>query len=83
MHCSYCGSEDNIHQDHLVAKTKGGVKTIPSCSKCNQSKGKKALMEWLRWLKINRKSHWRRIEKYQKGKRSDIAKKVQKIRDEK
>lgn len=51
--CIYCGSSRNIQQDHLRAKSKNGVTTVPACAKCNQSKGAKGLMEWFRWLKDN------------------------------
>lgn len=39
-------------------------------------------MVWLRWVKQNNTYRWNRIENYNSGKRSDIAKKVQRIRDE-
>lgn len=69
-----------------MAPSKGGKATVPMCEKCVKTKGKKALMDWLRDLKISAKEkdryRWERIENHQKGKRTDIAKKVQKIRDE-
>jgi len=39
-------------------------------------------MEWVRWLKKNDPYRWSRIKKYNYGKKNDIARKVQKIRDE-
>jgi len=80
--CYYCGSHLKIHQEHIMAKSKGGVKTIPACAKCNQSKGPKALMEWLRWIKVNDKYRWSRIQKYHFDKKSDISQKVHIVRDE-
>jgi len=69
-----------------MAPSKGGKATTPMCQKCVKSKGTKALMEWLRDLKDatkdTQKYRWNRIVDFQKGKRNDIAKKVQKIRDE-
>lgn len=80
--CTYCGSHMNMHEDHVIAKTKGGVRTVPACAKCNQSKSDKPLMQWLRGLKLRNPYRWNRIENYNKGKKNDIAIKVQKIRDE-
>jgi 5-methylcytosine-specific restriction endonuclease McrA len=81
--CTYCGSSLNIQDDHIIAQTKGGVTTTPACANCNQSKGKKALMEWLRWIKRNNQYRWKRITDFHYGKRSDVSIKVRKIRDEK
>lgn len=80
--CTYCGSTLNIQDDHIMAQVKGGVTTTPSCAKCNQSKGDKPLMDWLRWIKGNNPYRWNRIVKYNFGRRNPIALKVQKIRDE-
>lgn len=80
--CTYCGSTRLVEEGHLVAKSKGGKATIPACQKCNRSKGNKAFMDWLRWLKENDKYRWDRVEAFHKGKRNDISKKVQKVRDE-
>lgn len=80
--CTYCGSHMKIHNDHVVAKSKGGVRTVPACAKCNQSKSDKQLMQWLRDIRKSNSYRWDRIIAYNKGKRSDIAQKVQKIRDE-
>lgn len=33
--CFECGSTDNIHQHHVVPKSKGGTKTIPLCELCH------------------------------------------------
>ncbi len=81
--CTYCGSTRKIQDDHIRAKTKGGVCTTEACATCNQSKGDKPLMEWLRWVKLNDAYRWNRIENYNYGKRNVIANKVQRIRDEK
>ena len=81
--CSYCGSSLNIQDDHIIAQIKGGVTTTLACAICNKSKGDKPLMEWLRWIKKNDTYRWNRIEKYNYGKKNNIAVKIQKIRDEK
>jgi len=81
--CTYCGSSLNIQDDHIIAKTKRGVTTTPACAKCNQSKGNKQLMKWLRWLKKNDLYRWKRIVNYNFGKKNTISVKIQKIRDEK
>jgi len=80
--CIYCGSTDDIQEGHLMAPSKGGQTTVPACAACNHSKGDKALMEWLRWVKENREERWKNIAAHHKGKRSELAQKVHKIRDE-
>ena len=82
MECRYCGSSRGIEEEHVRAASKGGARTIPACRACNRSKGNKSLMEWFRWLKKNDQYRWRRIKDYNYGKKNEIAKKVQKIRDE-
>lgn len=81
--CTYCGSSRNIQNDHVKAQSKGGVTTVPACSSCNQSKSDKQLMTWLRDTKEGNSYKWNRIVDQNKGKRSTIAQKIRKIRDEK
>jgi len=49
--CIYCGSRKQITQDHLMPISRGGNHTAenvaPACAPCNQSKGAKAVMEFL------------------------------------
>lgn len=49
--CNYCGSEDKLALDHILPKKLGGKddaeNLIFACRKCNSSKGKKDLMEWM------------------------------------
>ena len=80
--CIYCGSHWKTEEDHVIAKTKGGTRTVSACPACNRSKGDKPSMEWFRWLKKNKKYRWNRIKNYNYRKKNDIAGKVQKIRDE-
>ena len=80
--CIYCGSTKDIHEAHLIAPSKGGKKVVTACATCNLSKGGKALMEWLRWVKSNKCDHWESIVDHNKGKRLEVAQKVHKIRDE-
>jgi len=80
--CIYCGSMHDIEFDHIIARSRGGVTTAPACKPCNQSKSNKQLMEWLRWVKTYRTDLWEKICAHNKRKRNPIAKKVQKIRDE-
>ena len=80
--CIYCGSNEDINKGHLIAPSKGGKKTVSACKICNSSKGDKALMEWLRWVKENKSERWESIITHNKGKRNDVAQKIHKIRDE-
>ena len=49
--CIYCGSQEKITQDHLIPISRGGDHTAenvaPACLPCNQSKGVKAVAEFL------------------------------------
>lgn len=49
--CIYCGSQEQLSQDHLTPISKGGEHTAenvaPACMPCNQSKGAKTVMEFL------------------------------------
>lgn len=49
--CNYCGSNENLALDHILAKKMGGKddaeNLLFACRSCNSSKGKKDLMEWM------------------------------------
>lgn len=49
--CSYCGSTDFLSLDHVYPRFVGGMDScdnlIYACRRCNSSKGKKDLLEWL------------------------------------
>ena len=49
--CAYCGSKENIQQDHVVPVSKGGGNTkdnvVPACPSCNASKHNKTLILWM------------------------------------
>jgi 5-methylcytosine-specific restriction endonuclease McrA len=57
--CRYCGSTWQTEDDHVIAESKRGKRTVPA------------------WP-----YRWSRIKKHNYGKKNDIARKVQKIRDE-
>lgn len=57
--CLCCGSNDNIHADHVIALAKGGLNDItniqPLCSMCNSIKHTKHIdfrMFWMLFCKI-------------------------------
>lgn len=59
--CCYCSidlNKSNIHLDHYIPLARGGEHNInnlvPSCNKCNLSKGSKLLEEW----KNNDNKNW-------------------------
>lgn len=56
--CTYCGSEENLSLDHIVALAAGGPhiqsNLTVACQSCNSSKGKKPLNEWLTTQKTNK-----------------------------
>jgi len=49
--CVYCGANDSLTTEHILPKSCGGPDTadnaIRICKKCNSSKGKKRLYEWI------------------------------------
>lgn len=49
--CNYCGSNENLALDHILAKNyvlkDSAENLIYACRSCNSSKGKKDLMEWM------------------------------------
>jgi HNH endonuclease len=49
--CTYCGSEKDLHCDHVHPKSKGGDEApgnlTTACKSCNLSKGDKTLTEWM------------------------------------
>ncbi|MGB0839322.1 MAG: HNH endonuclease [Chitinophagales bacterium] len=82
MQCTYCGSSRNIQNDHIRPQVRGGVTTTPACAACNQSKGAKSLLQWLRWTKEHKSYRWNKIKNYHQGKSGKISNMVQKVRDE-
>jgi len=48
--CAECGSNDNLHLDHIVPLSRGGKHTVGNlqmlCGKCNLSKNKSLTVEW-------------------------------------
>ena len=50
--CAYCGSKEDLEQEHIVPVSDGGTYAIgnivPACRKCNASKGNKNLDYWYR-----------------------------------
>ena len=48
--CAYCGSEENITIDHVLARSKGGLDTTKNmvccCHSCNQDKAQEPWEEW-------------------------------------
>jgi hypothetical protein len=50
--CSYCGGSELLSIDHVFPRFVGGIdrcdNLVYACRKCNSSKGKKDLMEWMR-----------------------------------
>lgn len=48
--CAYCGTKENIHQEHFIPLSKGGGYTaqniIPACHSCNSSKQNFDFKDW-------------------------------------
>jgi 5-methylcytosine-specific restriction endonuclease McrA len=50
--CAYCGSEEELQQEHFIPVVRGGGYTIgniiPACKRCNSSKNDSAFEQWYR-----------------------------------
>jgi 5-methylcytosine-specific restriction endonuclease McrA len=50
--CAFCGSSDAPRNDHLIPVLKGGEfipkNVVPSCQRCDDSKGDKEFVDWMR-----------------------------------
>jgi len=48
--CVYCGTEGDLHWEHIIPKSKGGPDSIDNmvqaCPKCNLTKSDRDLYEW-------------------------------------
>lgn len=53
--CFECGSDENIHNHHVVPKIKGGTKTIPLCQICHSKVHGDHMLKIQRLAKIGRK----------------------------
>lgn len=64
--CAYCGAEEFLTEDHLIAVSKGGSRTalnmIPCCSSCNSSKCASKAQNWI-YLKFGREKGQEIIER--------------------
>jgi HNH endonuclease len=60
--CTYCGSQENLSYDHLIARTRNGPdipdNVVMACKSCNSSKGDKGVYEW---FKLDRRYELPRI----------------------
>lgn len=49
--CVFCGTQEDLQQDHLIPKSRGGRDSsdnmVWSCQDCNASRGNKGVFEWL------------------------------------
>jgi hypothetical protein len=73
--CIYCGS-------NRIQK-KGRGKTNSSCKECEQIRSTQTLKNFLIFILENNKYRWGKVVNHNKGKRSEIAIEVRKLRDSK
>jgi hypothetical protein len=66
--CAYCGSNENLSQEHFVPVSKNGEYTknniIPACGSCNSSKCGRDFFEWYPKQPFYSKKRERKILKY-------------------
>ena len=52
--CSVCWATDNLHLDHIIPKSKGGLNSHSNyqllCAYCNSSKNDRDMSVWHRWV---------------------------------
>lgn len=87
--CTYCGRLLNrsgrgskLTWDHVLPWIFGGKTVVPACERCNKSKGALHLKTWLKWVKNNKPTLWRRIIEYNKWKKNKIAEIVREVKNE-
>lgn len=74
MTCTYCGSTRRIEQDHVIAKSKGGKRTVPACRKCNRLKSNMSVGEFATWVKKSRNNYLiGKMKKHHKYKSNSIS----------
>ena len=66
--CTYCGRLLNhsgkgskLNCDHVLSCISGGKTVVPVCERCNKSKSAYGLKEWLKWVRDNKTSLWKKI----------------------
>ena len=66
--CCYCGEEKSLAQEHFHALSKSGehsrLNIIPSCQKCNSSKGTRSFFKWYPKYEHYSKKREQKILKY-------------------
>ena len=66
--CCYCGEEKPLAQEHFHALAKSGehshLNIIPSCQKCNSSKGTRSFFDWYPKQPFYSKTREQKILKY-------------------
>ena len=69
--CAYCGSLENITQEHIIPVDKLGEYTlgniIPACFNCNRSKSNNDLKDWFIKQKFYCENRVNKIEKFAHG----------------
>ncbi len=73
--CCYCGSADNLQQEHFVPLAKNGSYTpnniLPACGKCNNSKNNQDYSDWYSSQLFRSDERHEKILKYLAGVNSE------------
>lgn len=66
--CAYCGSEEDLEQEHIVPVKKGGLyeigNIVPACRQCNARKNDKEFVGWYTKSDVYDEERFRHIVKY-------------------
>lgn len=67
--CAYCGSIQDIEQDHVVPASRGGAyvrdNIVPACHECNDSKRSRELVDWYKEQPFFSEERLRRLREWQ------------------
>lgn len=71
VRCAYCGSDDKLSRDHIVAVSKGGLNertnVIPCCISCNSSKNNNSMEIWYKNQKFFSEKRFAKILEWKEG----------------
>jgi len=79
--CVYCGTDKELHRDHIFPRKRGGqdifINLVLACQSCNSSKGDKEIYEWCKQMgfkvpdiikeQLNKQYEQKQLLKYLKG----------------
>lgn len=66
--CAYCGADEQLTVDHVLALNAGGLdqsdNIAPACPRCNSSKNASPVESWYRQQPFFTEARWRKIQRH-------------------